>query len=335
MTSSTRPTLILRLAAIAALPLALLALTACSSGTSSSDKTATAAAGAPPATTAAGAATSAPTTGTKLNVVATTIQITALAREVGGDKITLTGIIPAGADAHEFEPRPSDLVSIEKAQLILRNGIGLDDWLDDTLSSGADATVVTVTDGITRLKGEEDGKEVDDPHVWHDPDNDKIMVDDIAKALDAADSANAATYDANATAYKQKLDETKTQVQAIIDEIPPDDRKLVTNHDAFGYFARAFGLQVVGAVIPSVSTEAEPSAQDTANLLDTIKREHVKAIFAESSVSPKLATTLAQDAGVKIVDDLYGDSLGEPGSGADTVDGMLLANARKIADALK
>ena len=124
-------------------------------------------------------------------------------------------------------------------------------------------------------------------------------------------------------------------MQAIIDEIPAENRKLVTNHDAFGYFARAFGLEVVGAVIPSISTRIRASAKDTAALLDTIEREHVKAIFAESSVNPGLATTLANDAGVKIVDDLYGDSLGEPGSGADTVDGMLLANARKIADALK
>jgi ABC-type Zn uptake system ZnuABC Zn-binding protein ZnuA len=109
----------------------------------------------------------------------------------------------------------------------------------------------------------------------------------------------------------------------------------VTNHDAFGYFARAFGLEIVGAVIPSTTTEAEPSAGDTAALLDTIEREGVKAIFAESSVNPQLARTLADDAGIEIVDDLYGDSLGEPGSGAETVHEMLLANARKIADALK
>ena len=334
MTSFTRPTLILRLVTTAALPLVLLALTACGSGTSSSDKTATAAAGAPSGSSTV--ASSAPTpSGAKLNVVATTVQITALAKEVGGDRIKLTGIIPAGADPHEFEPKPSDLVAIEGAKLILRHGIELDSWLDDTLRAGAGATVVTVTDGITLAQFEEDGKTVDDPHVWHDPDNDKIMVDNIAKALDAADPANKATYDTNAAAYNQKLDDTKMQVQAIINEIPPDNRKLVTNHDAFGYFARAFGLTIVGAVIPSVSTEAEPSAQDTAALLDTIQKEHVKAIFAESSVNPKLATTLANDAGVKIVDDLYGDSLGESGSGADTLDGMLLANARKIADALK
>ncbi len=271
----------------------------------------------------------------KLKVVATTVQITALAKQVGGDNIDLRGLVPAGADPHAFEPVASDLAAIENANVILRHGIDLDSWLDGTLKAGGHATVVTVTDGITLRKGEEGGKEIDDPHVWHDPDNDKVMVDDINAALDAADPANKQTYDANATAYKKKLDDTKAQVQAIINEIPPENRKLVTNHDAFGYFARAFGLTVVGAVIPAISTEAEPSAKDTAALLDTIKREKVKAIFAESSVNPKLATQLAQDSNVKIVDDLYGDSLGEPGSGADTLDGMLLANARKIADALK
>lgn len=271
----------------------------------------------------------------KPSVVATTVQITALTRQVGADKIDLTGIIPPGADAHEFEPTASDLTKIVDADVILKNGIGLDDWLDDTLSANNDADVVTVTDGITPLKGSEDGEEVDDPHVWHDPDNAEVMVNNIATALSGIDPANRATYDANAATYKLTLDRSKIKVQQMIDEIPPDNRKLVTNHDAFGYFARAFGLEVVGAVIPSLSTGSEPSAQDTADLLDTIAREHVKAIFAETSVNASLATTLAEDAHVTIVDDLYGDSLGEPGSGADTIDGMLLANARKIADALK
>ncbi len=282
-----------------------------------------------------GRSTAQPSGTAKLEVVATTVQVTALVKEVGGDKIDLHGIIPAGADPHAFEPIPSDLAAIEKAQIILRSGLGLDDWLDGTLRAGSNATVVTVTDGIIPLKGEDDGAQVDDPHVWHDPENDKIMVDDIAAALERADPANSATYRANAATYDTVLDNTTAQVQAIINEIPADARKLVTNHDALGYFARAFGLTIVGAVIPSVSTDAQSSAQQTAALLDAIRREHVRAIFAESSANPQLATTLAGDAGVKIVDDLYGDSLGEPGSGADTVDGMLLTNARKIADALK
>jgi ABC-type Zn uptake system ZnuABC Zn-binding protein ZnuA len=270
-----------------------------------------------------------------LKVVATTVQITALAKEVAGDNAEIHGIIPSGADPHEFEPTASDLIAIEGADLILRNGIGLDDWLNDTLSAAKNPKIVVVTDGVELRTGEEDGEVVEDPHVWHDPDNDKIMVQNITAALIEADPAHKADFETRSRAYLKKLDETKAEVQAIIDEIPPESRKLVTNHDAFGYFARAFGLTIVGAVIPSVSTEAEPSGADTARLLDTIKSENVRAIFAESSVSPKLAGTLAKDAGVKIIDDLYGDSLGEPGSGADTIDGMLLHNARAIADALK
>ena len=270
-----------------------------------------------------------------LRVVATTIQITALTRAVGGENLQVKGLIPAGADPHEFEPTPSDLVAVEGADLILRHGLGLDDWLDRTLKAGKKANVVTVTRGLQLRQGEEDGKKVTDPHVWHDPANAKRMVDNITAALDRADPANKATYDANALAYKKRLDEARAQVQAILNAIPAADRKLVTNHDALGYFAKAFGLKVVGAVIPSVSTQAEPSAAETAKLLETIRREKVKAIFAESNVNPKLAATLAKEAGVKIVEDLYGDSLGQPGSGAETVDGMWLANARKIAGALK
>jgi zinc/manganese transport system substrate-binding protein/manganese/iron transport system substrate-binding protein len=161
------------------------------------------------------------------------------------------------------------------------------------------------------------------------------MVDEIADALSAADAEHAPRYAANAAAYREQLDTTTAQVAAIIDEIPEGERKLVTNHDAFGHFARAFGLEVVGAVIPGGSTESEPSAEETAALLETIEREGVKAIFAETSVDADLARTLADDAGIVIVDDLYSDSLGEPGSGAETIDGMLLANARTIADALR
>jgi zinc/manganese transport system substrate-binding protein len=286
----------------------------------------------------------------RLQVVATTVQIKAIVDAVGQSDVEVRGIVPAGADAHDFEPVASDLAAIDEADLILRHGIGLDEWLDDTLESGGDAKIVTVTDGIELKEGaveEHEGEETEggseeehadeglDPHVWHDPANVKIMASNIADALAEADPAHADSYNSRAAAYSVKLDETAEDVRSIIAEIPPENRKLVTNHDAFGYFARAFGLEIVGAVIPNITTSAEPSAQDTADLLNTIEREHVKAIFAESSVNPQLATTLADDAGVAIVDDLYGDSLGEPGSGADTIEGMLLTNAHKIADALK
>jgi zinc/manganese transport system substrate-binding protein len=271
----------------------------------------------------------------RVKVVATTVQISALTTAVAGDLVELKGLIPAGVDPHEFEPTASDLVAIEGATLVLRHGIGLDDWLDRTLKASKRATVVTVTRGVRLQKGEEEGKVVDDPHVWHDPANAKKMVDNIVAAVLRVDPAHQTAYETQATAYKKRLDEARTQVQTIINEIPSGGRKLVTNHDALGYFAKAFGLRIVGAVIPSVSTQAEPSAGETAKLLETIRREKVKAIFAESNVNPKLAKTLAREAGVKIVADLYGDSLGPAGSGAETVEGMWLANARKIADALK
>ena len=130
--------------------------------------------------------------GSKLNVVVTTVQITALTREVGGDHITLRGIVPAGADPHEFEPVASDLTAIENANLILRHSIGLDEWLDGTLKAGKKAQVVVVTKSIKLRQGEEAGKKIDDPHVWHDPANDKVMVDNIAGALGKADPSNKA-----------------------------------------------------------------------------------------------------------------------------------------------
>lgn len=273
--------------------------------------------------------------GQKLRVVATTIQVTALAQEIGGDRIELKGIVPAGADSHEFEPLASDLAAIEQSNLIMRHGMDLDGWLDDSLKAAKNASVWTVSRGVKVRKAEEDGKQIDDPHVWHDPANVKVMTNNVARALSTADPKNKEFYEAQARSYNAKMDITKERVQAIISEIPAGDRKLVTNHAALQYFADAFGLKVVGAVIPSVSTDAEPSSRDASALLETIRREKVKAIFAESSVNPALARSLARDANVKIVDDLYGDSLGKPGSGAETIDGMLLANARKIADGLK
>jgi ABC-type Zn uptake system ZnuABC Zn-binding protein ZnuA len=161
------------------------------------------------------------------------------------------------------------------------------------------------------------------------------MTDNVAGALAKADPPNKEYYEARRQSYNAKLDTTKERVQATINEIPADSRKLITNHDSLHYFADAFGLKVVGAVIPSVSTDAEPSAKDASSLLETIRKEKVKAIFAESSVNPALARSLARDANVKVIDDLYGDSLGKPGSGAETIDGMLMSNARKIADGLK
>lgn len=276
-----------------------------------------------------------------LVVVATTSQIGALVQEVAGDRVELHTLMGPGVDAHDFEVTPDDIRTMSEADLILRNGIGLDDFLDDSVkAAGGDANVVTVTDGIDLMEGSADDDEQEaegalDPHVWHDPANAKVMVDNIAAALETADTSRARTYEENAEAYKTVLDETDSEIQAMIDEIPEKSRKLVTNHDAFGYFIQAYGLEFVGAVIPSTSIGAEPSAREIAELAEIIEHENVKAIFAESSVDPRIAEQLAADTGVEIVYGLYSDSLGEPGSDAETMHGMLLANATLISEALK
>lgn len=267
-----------------------------------------------------------------LQVVATTVQMGALSSAVAGDDAHVTTLIGAGIDPHDFEPGPNDLKTIADADVIVRNGLGLDDWLDKTLkSAGGSATTITATDGITvrTIDGHPD------PHVWQSPANDKIIVADIAKAFADADPDHASEYEANATAYETKLDEVDQQVREIIDTIPPANRKMVTDHDAFGYFIERYGLTYVGAVIPSTTTQAESSAKDIAALEALIKKEQVKAIFSEETANPKVSKQIAADTGAKVVDTLYGDSLGEPGSGADTVDGMILSNARTIAEALK
>lgn len=282
-------------------------------------------------------------------VVATTSQIGALVHEVGTDLVDLKVLVGAGVDPHDYAATPADLRAIGEADVILKNGLGLDAFLDDLLvAAGGDAEVHVVTEGITLIEGghahdDEDDHDHDhshnhgefDPHVWHDPANARVMVDNIVTALRSVDPDNAATYEANGAAYKQVLDDTDADIRELIDAIPPENRKLVTTHDAFGYFIHAYGLEFTGAVIPGLSTDAEPSAQDLAGLAEAIEREGVRAIFVEDTVDPRIAEQLASDTGVEVVYGLYSDSLGEPGSGAETVHGMLLANATTISEALR
>lgn len=271
--------------------------------------------------------------GSGIKVVATTTQIGALVRAVAGDNVQLTVLLPAGADAHDYEPNPQAVKKLNDADVILRNGIGLDDWLDATIEgAGGDARLITVTDGVAVSEGE-DGEP--DPHVWHDARNVQVMVSNIAAALAEADPTNAAAFQGSAETYRQRLSDVDREIRALIAAVPEANRKMVTNHDAFGYFIRAYGLEFVGAVIPSTSKDAQADAKALAALQELIKDEGVKAIFAEEEVDPKVARELARDTGVKIVEGLYADSLGEKGSGADTIDGMLLSNARKISEALR
>lgn len=300
---------------------------------------------APATTSLASANTSATTTGAapapanKIKVVATTTQVGDFVKNVGGNRVEVFTIVKPGADAHEYEPTAEDSRSLAAAQVVFQNGLGLDSWLEKTIqSSGTKASVVNASQGAKTRNAE--GKEADefkdgDPHIWFNTSNAKKMVDNIAAGLAKADATGASTYQSNATAYKVQIDEMAKQVKGQIDGIPAAQRKLVTNHDAFGYFIEEFGLTFVGSVVPSLDSTAEPSAREIQQLVAKIKEQNVKAIFTEESINPKLAEQVSKEAGVKIFSNLYGDSLGAPGSEGDTYIKMMLSNGRNIANGLK
>jgi ABC-type Zn uptake system ZnuABC Zn-binding protein ZnuA len=280
----------------------------------------------------------------KPNVVAITTQIGDFAKNVGGDRIDLTVLLKPNQDAHDFDFEPSQLRYIAGADLILRNGLGLDDFLDDALEN-TDAAVVAVTDGSALRESshdhdeEEDDEEHEghgvDPHVWLSVDNARVMVENVRDALIDLDGNNADYYRDNATRYLSTLDALDRDIQTQVQSIPAACRKLVTNHEVLGYFADAYGFELVGSVIPSTVTDAQPSAADVADIVRKIRDEDVPAIFAESSANPALVQQVARESGIKVVDDLYGDSLGPTSSPGGTYDGMMRENTRKIVEALK
>lgn len=270
-----------------------------------------------------------------LKVVASTPIIADLVRQVGGDRVQVESILPANADPHDFEPKPDDIIKVEDAQAIFTHGLHLDDWAKDLIeNSGTSAPVYVTTHGIQTLASNEEEFDQGDPHVWFDPARVQTMVGNITNGLGAVDPEGADSYQQRATAYQSQLSQLDQEIKDRINIIPANQRKLVTNHDALSYYANRYGLTVVGTVIPGMDTRSEPSAKDVAALVDTIQKEHVKAIFAENIVSPKLAEELANEAGVKVVDDLYSDNLGEAGSDADTYMGLMQTDTRLIVEAL-
>ncbi|HYP20379.1 MAG TPA: zinc ABC transporter substrate-binding protein [Chloroflexia bacterium] len=275
--------------------------------------------------------------GSGLNVVATTTQIRSMTEAVLGDRGTVRSILPPGADAHDFEPKPSTVQAVSESDLVLKHGIGLDDWVDKLIeNAGGARPLITVTVGIPLRAGDEEGEHgQSDPHVWLNVTNAITMTANIRDALSQADPANEAVYQTNAGTYITRLRELDRYIKDQIATIPPEDRKMVTNHDALGYYIDAYGLTFVGSIIPSMSTGAQPSAQDVAELIRKIKEAKVKAIFLESRVNSALARQVGSDTGAKVVDTLYGDALGEPGTPGATYEGMMRFNTDTIVSALK
>jgi len=293
-----------------------------------------------------------PTTEDPLQVVASFSILGDLVKNVGGDAVEVTTLIGPGVDAHTYDPAPSDLVVLSKADVIFENGLGFEPWLDRFFASAQPSGArVVVTEGITPREAgagdahegeaqlEEDGDAHEhgqfDPHVWHDVANVIIMVGNIRDALVAADPARAELYKANAAAYIAKLEALDASIREQIGTLPEERRKLVTSHDTFGYFADAYGFEVLGTALSSISTEAgDPSARDIATLITQIEEAGVPAIFAENVANPDLMESIAAEAGVALAPTLYTDALGPQGSPGETYIGMMQSNVTTIVDAL-
>jgi len=273
--------------------------------------------------------------GGHLKVVATTTQIGDWAREVGGTRVDVDQILRPNTDPHDYEPRPSDVEGAADAKLVFVNGDNLDAWVDKVVSeSGSGATVVDLGAAAPiHAPGESSGPEASkyDPHWWHDPRNAEAAVREIARQLAAADPADRPAFQRNAATYLAKLRALDHGIQRCMNRIPRGERKLVTDHDAFGYFAKRYGIEVIGAVIPSQTTEAQPSAKDVSALTKLIEQQGVRAIFPESSINPKLARAIASQTGASSDYTLYGDTLGPSSSNGATYLQMEAANADAMA----
>jgi ABC-type Zn uptake system ZnuABC Zn-binding protein ZnuA len=259
--------------------------------------------------------------GPGIAVVASTTQLGDIVRNVGGPAVSVRQILRPNTDPHEYEPRPADIIATARAQLVVVSGDGLDHWMGRVLdSAGGRPTVLDAGAGrpVTRAG---------DPHWWHDPRNVEFAVRRIGAALQRVEPGAAAAIRRSTRAYLARLRRLDAGISRCLRSVPAGRRKLVTDHDAFGYFARRYAITVVGAVIPAQTTEAQASARDLSSLSALIRREHVRAVFPESSISPRLAKTIARQTGASANDTLYGDTLGPKGSPGATYLGMEAANA--------
>lgn len=286
----------------------------------------------------------------EFQVVATTTQVTEFTRAVVGDTGTVTGLIQPNQSAHSFDPSAKQLLALSQADAVVINGADLEPWITDALSAANfTGEIIDASTGIELLaagEAEEDhAAHADeeehvhgegDPHIWTSPRNAELMVGNIASGLEALNPADATQMENNAAAYTAQLASLNNWVMANIDQVPVDQRLLVTNHDAFTYFVSEYGITFVGSIIPSFDDNAEPSAAELDALIALITQSGAKAVFSEASISPKLAQTIASEAGVQVYSGdnaLYSDSLGVTGSDGETYISATIHNVTMLMNA--
>jgi len=259
-----------------------------------------------------------------IEVVTSTTVLADLVRQVGGSHVNVASLVPPGGEVHTFDPTPADIARVADADLVVMNGLGLDDWIADLAkASGSEAQVLRLGVGIAGA--------TDNPHLWMDVRNGIRYAVRIGDELSGIDAANATNYGDQARAYTERLTELDGWAREQLAAIPAERRKVVSFHDALPSFAEAYGLDIVGTVVDAPGQD--PSAGEIAGLIDEIRASGATALFGEAQFNPDLARTIAEEAGIEVVTDLYTDSLGD--APADTYEGMIRSDVEKVVEALR
>ena len=270
-----------------------------------------------------------------IEVVTTFSILGDITQRVGGDRMKVHTLVGPNADAHVYQPTPADAKAIAQARLVVVNGLGFEGWLERLIkSSGYRGKVATASNGIRTLqRSAHDHHDNVDPHAWQDLSNALIYVDNIGKALGEIDPSGKTSYQANVEKYRQEIGALDTELRKTFNSIPKSRRKVVTTHDAFGYLARAYGLDFIAPV--GINTDAEPSAADIGRIIKQIRRDKIPAVFVESISDSRLLERIRQESGAKIGGTLYSDALSKDDGPVVTYLDMMRHNANTLVEALK
>ncbi|HAY34421.1 MAG TPA: zinc ABC transporter substrate-binding protein [Ignavibacteria bacterium] len=271
--------------------------------------------------------------GKKITAVSSINIISDIVKNIGGDKVESFSICGVGVDPHTYHAKPSDPRLISKSNIVFINGFNLEHWIEEMISSaGSEVKKVTVSEGITPITDEK-GFGDPDPHAWFDVKYAKIYAENIAKGLSEADPKNADYYNENLKKYLTELDNLDNWIKDEIQKIPEEQRILITSHDAFRYFGKAYGMEVKG--LQGISTEAKVRTEDFKNIIDLIKSKKIKSVFVETSVNPKLLEQISQETGVVVGGTLFSDSIGNEGTPEGSYTGAVKFNVNTIVNSLK
>lgn len=269
----------------------------------------------------------------KVKAVASFSILGDMVKQVGGDRVEVTTLVGPDGDAHVYEPTPADAKNLAAANILFVNGLGFEGWMDRLeKSSGFNGKTVVASTGVTSRQMVEDDKKITDPHAWQSLENGKLYVANIRDGLIAADPEGKAEYEANAAKYLDALTQEDEAVKAAMANLPPERRKIITTHDAFGYFGAAYGLEVIAP--EGVSTESEASAKDVAKIIRQIRAQHIPAVFVENITDRRLLDQIANETGSKIGGTLYTDALSPPEGPAPTYLDMFHHNLEELTQAL-